>query len=531
LKLIVPNFELNHGEDLTRFAEDPKGFILYLSSKSGTIVELTEDQDEVLIEIVRSQEINVQAAHGVGKTWLLAWIATWFVYAVEGQVLTTAPTFRQVKMLLWKYIRSIYDKHKDVLGGCRTTIKMEKNNEAFAEGFSTSNYDENTFQGSHAEKLLILLDESNGISMAVDDGANACLTGSDNNKLIRVGNPVSNGTAFESACKTGHIRIPVWSHPNVSWAYELHPDGMHRLKKDIAEKVLRQPEDPQYRKNPVLPQSRWDELLPRDRFPGAVSIGWIEKIRAKKGDNSAYWQGRVEGLFPDVGGQAIVPQKWFLAARARYDINPYYWDGETKHQPWSFGLDVGDGIDDHCLVGFQGNVLRLVRAYPTSGDRMDVIRIARIVAKDYLMVYGGSVGVDRTGVGAGTLGWLLDNGYSAWGAAFGSGAESRDDEEVKDSLGTFLNWKAEAYWGLREFLASRLNDDVSAIAPLGDDEEYLMDDLNGTFYEENDRGTRIEDKKKTITRLGRSPNAGDACAIAYAGIEKALDTNWRSAYS
>ena len=527
MKLISPTSNGAIGEDLTRFAEDPIGFIRYFEPD----VELTSEQIEVLERLVDSQEINVQAGHGVGKTWLAAWISLHFVFAMLGQCLTTAPTARQVRMIMWKYIRVNYDRHKAVLGGRRTMIKLENTNEAFAEGFSTSNYDENTFQGSHSGKLLIIMDEANGISLAVDDGASSCLTGSDQNKILRIGNPVSNGTPFESACKAGHIRIPVWSHPNVSWAYEKNTDGYHRLKPDIANLILRDEGDPRRRKDPVKAQSTWDVSLPRDRFKGAISIQWIEKIRARKGEGSAYWQGRVEGLFPDVGGHAIVPQRWFLAARARYDINPEYWDLMNRNSSWSFGVDVGDGGDDHCIVGIQGNVVRIVDVIPTLGDRMDVITLAEIVAYKYLRVYPGSTaGVDRTGVGSGTLAWLLKNGYDAWGAAFGESAENKNDEDAKDEDGTFLNWKAEAYWGLREFLAARQDDDVSAIAPMVD-EEYLMDDLNGTYYEETDRGTRMEDKKKTISRIGRSPNAGDALCIARAGMAKIDDIRWRAAYS
>lgn len=519
----VLNLEL--GEDLTRFADDPEAFIRYMQPNGI----LSQDQKEILRSYIEEQETNVQAAHGVGKTWLLAWIVIHFVKCVGGVALTTAPTYRQVEMLLWRYIRSTYDRNKNIIGGRRTSVKLFIDNDCFGEGFSTSNYDENTFQGVHSKKLLIVFDEANGISPQIDDGAASCLTGSDTNKIIRVGNPVSSGTAFESACKMGHIRIPVWSHPNVVDFYELHSDGIHRLKPDIAAKILRDRDDPQYKRSPVRPQKDWPADLPRDMVEGAVSVEWIEKIRAKKREGSPYWMGRVEGLFPESTGSAIFPQSWFLAARARFDINPAWWQHFYGHEEWSFGVDVGDGGDDHCIVGFQGPVLRICKVIPGLGDRMDVIRIAKIVAKEYLGVYGGAIGVDRIGVGAGTLGWLLDNGYNAWGASFGSAAESKNDEAIKDSEGTFLDWKTEAYWGLRELLAARFDDEVSAIAPT-EDEEYLMDDLNGVYYEEKHRGTCIEEKKKTIARLGRSPNAGDAAAIAFMGLKRRGDLAWRAGY-
>ena len=55
-----------------------------------------------------------------------------------------------------------------------------------------------------------------------------------------------------------------------------------------------------------------------------------------------------------------------------------------------------------------------------------------------------------------------------------------------------------------------------AIAPLGDFEDETMEDLANIYYEEMPTGKiKIEDKKKTRARLGRSPNCGDAVIYAY----------------
>lgn len=95
-----------------------------------------------------------------------------------------------------------------------------------------------------------------------------------------------------------------------------------------------------------------------------------------------------------------------------------------------------------------------------------------------------------------------------------------------------MNWKAQWYWKLREFFAAADgNDDISAIAPL-EEEEYLMTDFSNVYYEETPNAKlRIEDKtSKTIRRLGRSPNCSDACVIAFAGRESLLNITWRSGY-
>jgi hypothetical protein len=71
---------LDLGEDLTRFADDPEGLIMYMQPNGM----LSQDQREILRSYIEEQETNVQAAHGVGKTWLLAWIVIHFVKCLGG---------------------------------------------------------------------------------------------------------------------------------------------------------------------------------------------------------------------------------------------------------------------------------------------------------------------------------------------------------------------------------------------------------------------------------------------------------------
>jgi hypothetical protein len=270
---------------LAGFVGDPVGFARWLG------VEPTAEQEQIALSVRDSPETNVQAAHGIGKTKLASVLVLHQVFAVGGLCITTAPTNRQVKELLWKEVRSLYDRNRQKLGGRRGELFVKKDEQAYAYGFASYNYSSDTFQGIHAAALLVILDESNGISQEIDDGASACITGS-RNRILRIGNPTSPGTPFEKACKFKHIRIPVWSHPNVNWAYQKDEDGIHRLKLEIAALILTGDDD-----EPVAPQEDWPKHFPRDRIPGAVSIAWIEKIRIKKGEYSTYWKTRVEGLF------------------------------------------------------------------------------------------------------------------------------------------------------------------------------------------------------------------------------------------
>lgn len=498
--------ELKYAE----YANDPVGFARDVLG----IGILTQEQVAILHSIRDKSDTNVQAAHGVGKSFICAIAVIWWVFAVGGLAISTAPTRHQVEEILWSEIRKLYDRNKDRLGGHRTELTLKLSETARAYGFTSRNYDSNSFHGKHAAKLLLIQDEACGITQEIDDGFEGCLTGS-LNRGVRIGNPIVPNTPFERACKRRNLRIAVWSHPNTIWAYEQSEDGIYRLKPEVAAKILKPLVERQ--DDPILPQEQWPADLPRDVIPGAVSINWIEKIRAKiksggsTEEQSAFWQSRIEGLFPLDATESVIPRSMFLAARQRYDNDPDYWDGLAALKPVRLGLDVGDGGDPHAKARWQGPVLYAVATKDGQGDGLDTGRAAEWVAADLRQYPGSSVAVDRGGPGAGTYNDLKRARCKASGVHWGAGA--KDPKQ-------YLNCKAEDFWNLREAL--RLQE--VAIAPLGEIEDEVMEDLAGTYWEETVQGKiRIEDKGKTRKRLHRSPNAGDAVVL---GLRKGKDLSW-----
>ncbi len=463
---------------------------------------LTEEQERVLESIRDNRETNVQAAHGVGKTFLAAIAVLWWVFAVGGTAITTAPTENQVKELLWSEIRKAYDKHRLKLGGERLTQSLRFSESARAYGFTARDYSPDSFQGKHGEKLLAIQDEANGITVDIDDGFEACITGGQNRGL-RIGNPVTSGTPFEKSCQNSRIVIPVWNHPNVKWAYQKDDEGRYQLKPEVAQHIFTINENGH---KTVKPQTEWPEHFPRDVIPGAVSISWIESIRQKKGEQSTYWTSRVNGLFPTDSKYSIIPVTWFMKARARYDASPAYWDEMAKPHEWRHGLDVGDGSDPHALASWKGPVLYAVDQKETIGDMKDVERAKNWGLKT-MKEKPGKIKVDNIGVGSGALAGILQHTDKAYGFKFSEGSSDR---------ARFVNLKAESFWELRE--AFRLGE--VAIAPLGVYEDQLRLELSQTYYEEqNDGKIKMELKAKTIKRLGGSPNLADAAVYGYVNTE------------
>jgi hypothetical protein len=475
---------------LSRYASNPVGFATDVLG-----VSLTPDQQAILNYLRDSSEVNVQSSHGQGKSFCAAICVIWWIFCVGGLVVTTAPTSRQTRELLWGEIRRIHAINRIKLGGTCQTLSLRLNDTARGLGFSSEDTNENTSQGFHAENLLIIEDEACGISLAVDDGLSSCLTG-ENNKILRVGNPVATGTPFEAHCKDKCIKLEAWRHPNVAWAYGLNSDGIHRLKPEVRVAIC----------NPdgsLKPQSNWADWCPKDVVPGAISIRWIENVRAKKGEDSVYWMTRVEAEFCQGASDAVVPIAWLEAARELYDEAPDYWDNLASQHPWRHGLDVGDGADDHSLSSWRGSVLYQISLKHGLNDRQDVSRAAQW-ARQRIQDAPGVVAVDRVGVGAGALSQILDWKLPAVGVHWG--------EAAKDTK-RFLNSKAEQFWHFRE----ELRKGEVAIAPLDPEIwELLIQEFSAICYRETaSEKIQIERKIQTIARLGHSPNSADSVVLGF----------------
>jgi len=473
----------------TQYRDKPVEFI-----EKELKISLTEKQLEIIASVQHKRETNVQSCHGVGKTFISALLSIWWILCVEGLVITTAPTKRQVHKLLWGEVNRVHSKNALPGEIGQTFLRLTSDAKGF--GFTANARNSNAFQGVHHPRLLVIEDEACGISQEIDDGASACVTGSQN-RLLRIGNPITPGTPFQTACSKKHIQISAWTHPNVSWAYERDEEGVHRLKPEIAKNII----------NPdgsIKPQYEWPDEYPRDAIPGAISIEWIETVARPKGEASSFWKSRVEGQFPTDSANSLIHRSWFWQARQRYDADPDKWEARAKGQPKRWGLDIGDGGDPHARACWQGPILRLAEEKPTQGDREDTVRAAHWMMRDADKKLD-VIKVDHIGVGSGTLATLLGDKYHAYPGGWSEGA---------DDSAQFLNIKAEECWALREaFQYGEI-----AVAPLGEElEERLLDELSGIYWEETEPGKiRMEMKKKTRARLKRSPNLFDAVVMGYA---------------
>jgi hypothetical protein len=461
-------------EKLVRFEsyrDDPVGFSSDILGDT-----LTEPQVEIARRILKERIVPVPAAHAVGKSFLASRLLLWAVFARQQLVITTAPTRRQVEEILWSEIRRVLEKHN--LPGESGVRFLRVSEWARAYGFTATtagHASDSAFQGIHSPNgVLILVDEANGIHPNIFDGALACLSG-DKDRLLLIGNPTVPDTPFHEACKLYvPTRIPAWSHPNISDKYSLTDDGRHRLK-------------PEY----------LDKLPDKYPYPGAVTCSWVEDIRESKGEDSPYWLGRVEAIFPETNSASIVPRSWLEGSRNK----AYILTANGEKRRW--GVDVGDGGDPHAIAAFLGNNLVHLEEIEGVGDGKDISylvdRVAQLASKDE------RIAVDVTGVGAGCASQLLTLGYSVERRHFA--AKAKDTQ-------AYANWVAEIAWNMREAFRSEA---VSSKSVPESSWHDLVRELGATHYVELPSGKLgLEKKEETKKRLkGKSPNLRDCLLLSW----------------
>lgn len=122
---------------------------------------LTPQQQEIMRACVQPPySVLVKSAHSVGKTFTLACIANWFYdyYDQDGIVLTTAPTYEQVRSLLWKEIRRLRPNDKN---WPPKATRLQTSDRHAMIGFTANN--PTSFQGRHSSHMCVLFDEAAGI--------------------------------------------------------------------------------------------------------------------------------------------------------------------------------------------------------------------------------------------------------------------------------------------------------------------------------------------------------------------------------
>lgn len=446
---------------------------------------LWEKQKQVVRSVVDNRETSVKSCHAAGKSFMASRVALWFLYNhAPSIVITTAPTDRQVRGILWKEIAAAHTRALVPLGGEVITKQIKIAPDWFAWGFTAPDYDPDRFQGFHSESVLVVVDEAAGVSAKIYEAIASILSG-EHCRLLNIGNPTDEtgdfGRSFKRA-STSKFTISAFDTPNLS-AFDITPE-------DITE-------------------GKWEEKITGDLpCPYLITPQFVSESIERWGGASPFWESRILANFPSAATDSLIP--WSLIERAQRE--PMI-DGAIL-----LGVDVARfGGDESVIVAKCGNGATVIDSWQGLDTMQTTGRIKQAIDR----LNPISVGVDVIGVGGGVVDRLLEIGCGVKGVNVGEG--SSDTEK-------FVNLRAEIFWGLREMF------EQGTIA-LDPNDEEMATQLSSIRYKITSKGKiQIESKDDMKKRGVGSPDRADALAIAcsmahryeFTPLDLSSDINTRS---
>jgi hypothetical protein len=483
-------------------------------------------QAEILESVRDNRYTAVHACHGVGKSFIASRTICWWIATNDVEdvyVVSTAPTARQVEAILWREIKSAHKKGK--LAG-----RINQGNSPLWKidgievgmGRKPADHDAHGFQGIHARKVLVVVDEACGVPKLLWDAIDALAT-NELSRVLAIGNPDDPGTHFREICQPGQgwnvIRIDALRSPNMCRSEidrldDVEPGLTARMYEVMAEAG-------------VQPST---EEIPDAVRPMLTSPLWVVERAKRWGTNSALWTSKVRGMFPDSNMEGVIPLGWVERAIDRW----IEWqDAGAPEQPGRevVACDVARfGDDMTAMAKRQGNAVYtihrfsgldttetsnvLLRRDPRPDMNGRTPQLARLDSPGLQFV------VDVIGVGAGVVDNLRHHMKTLKlpiaPTVIGFNASEQHHRRDQNGEFEFFNNRAAAWWNLRELLDPSQPGGAKIMLP---DDEQMKADLCAPKWVLSESGSppkiKIEPKEKIRERLGRSPDTGDAVVMLF----------------
>lgn len=466
------------------FRDDPYGFITFILGE-----HLWSKQREICEAVADNPKVAVPATNSCGKSFLMSRMVVWWVCAHDPKttrVVTFAPSFRQVRDIIWKELRKLHNSHD--LPGRLNQTEWLIDGMLVANGFSGGEQDETKVQGIHEQDILVIVDEAAGIHPTVGESFRAIYTNPDA-KIVAIGNPPTDDGQgfkwFENICTNGASswevrKIRAWDLPSLT-----------------------------------------GEWVPAEAAAGLTSKAWVDELVRDFGRDHPWCRARLDVEFVESTSATMINKQWVEGCIGRYSPNRA---GVIK-----LGVDVSaTGGDEYVVALADGQNFSIIRR--TSGEEnQDQMEIADQIYTECILpnleimtrrINSGAldqqrmvVRVDGGGLGGPVADMfrrkVSDNGLSSkvYIDSIDFGTKALDAER-------FPNVRAEMYWVMREALrtgsAILIPDDKAS-------EEELVSQLSSVRVAIGpDKRWKLETKKEMKKRGVKSPDLADAiCLAAY----------------
>lgn len=451
---------------LKLFEKGQKDPVFFVENVIG-MTQLWGKQRDIINSVKANSRTAVRSCNGAGKTFTTANTVAWFLTTHPNSiVVSTAPTARQVRELLWQEINSIYTNSKYKLGGRCLNVNWTLGAKWFAVGLSTD--DPNRFQGFHAENILGVIDEAAGVDAPIWEGMDAILTSS-GARLLVIGNPTEPSGRFYDAFSSPlykKIHISAFDTPNFT------ANGV-----TLAD----------------IKNGDWEKKSKILMYPALITPIWVAERMQEWGEDSPAFQSRVLGGFPIIGTDTMIPLGWVLRAKERDTA----FEGKDR---CFMAIDVARFGDDESVIGVRrGNSLTKQETF----NNVDVYSLAKAARLHADLERPEFIKVDVVGIGAGVADILRGWGYPAIDYIA---------QERAYSPGKFVNRRTESWFNTREkFRKNEIN------IP---NDELLVGQLTAPKYKFDSAGRYMLESKDDMKKRGlTSPDRADVITMLFESDE------------
>lgn len=468
-----------------KYIDDPVGFF-----RDELGVDPWDEQARLIEAVAHHDRVACRSGHKCGKSLSCAGLALWWVATrPKGRVVLTAPTFHQVKDIIWRELRLWYPKVQAALDG--TDLPLDPATGLSLPGgrqiVGISTKQPENLAGFSGPEQFFIIDEASGFPDELFEVVQGNAAGGA--KIAAISNPTRTVGWFFRAFKSG--------------TYDLAPanDNGERNEEDST----------RWRLVHISSEHTPNVKLGRRVVPGLATRQYIAEMRRDCGpdwEKSAVYLVRVRGEFPTEATDSVIGLGQLLAAHQRYSPA-----NDTGPERLVIGVDVSRfGGDETILCPRRGRLVFPCEAI----QRADGPTVADAIARLALTLRRAGevvrVNIDGIGVGASVVDALRAHEAAKKGhlevVDVQVGTAADDDDHV--------NLRAQLY-----FLVQRWLRDGGALP-----EDDLLDaELLAHTYSFDKVGRKQIVAKETIRRiLGRSPDRADALALSlYEGRGVAYD--------
>lgn len=463
---------------------------------------------------------GASAATSVGKTWSLSIFALYYLTVFQGsQIVCVGVSFTSLLLSIWAEVKNKWAKEGDPKYGVKKLLpdavmldsgviicdKADLQNSKWKMYLrAIKNEGEDTkssagLQGIHSQYLLILADETPKLAQSTINAAEQTLTG-DHNTLLCVGNPDS----------------------------KLDPLARTMAKKRVKAIRISSLDFPNY-------------VCGREVIPGgSVSRKSVIMRREDLGEENHLYQSRVRGMFPATNKNSLLKAEDFYACVRSAT------EEERADRRVSLGLDISSSEDgDKAAYSFfEGNVLMYLPEFTCSNagalpanllktgeDLVEYLTISPETGQPrsqelpnmnlpYLPdfdITDEDIAVDAVGLGESTVN-AFQNQFDWFVYTFYGGSSVKDDLErlvpldaEEKPMFKFANVRTLAFF-LLLYAIRKKEIVINADTISKDDIDEIYAELGAMQLEQTGgaSGLRLENKRLTKKRIGKSPNKADA---------------------